>query len=121
MKEKDTGRERRRQPRQDKRVQFKLGTEDFDIATETLNLSSIGAYCQVNKPIPVMTSLKMLLALPYGDKEGECEYVECRGVVVRVEKVVPQSAGSDAYDIAIYFNDIDESVKKKIWHFLERD
>jgi len=69
------------------RVQFKLKAKDFDVATETINLSCLGAYCQLNKHIPLMTSLKIALALPCGDQEGEFDYVQCNGVVVRVEEV----------------------------------
>lgn len=119
MRKKNTFVERRRQPRLNERLQFKLKGEDFDVVTETIDLSSIGAYCQVNKHIPLMTSLKMVLALPYGGKENEFDYVECNGVVVRVEEVLSEANESSAYNIAIYFSEIEECEKEKIANFFE--
>lgn len=77
---KNTDIERRRHPRSPKRLNFKLKTQHFDVVAETKDLSCIGALCQVNKPIPEMTHLKMILELPG-------QYAECEGTVVRVEKI----------------------------------
>ncbi len=111
--------DRRRHPRINEQIQFKFNTEYFDVVTETMNLSCIGAYCQVNKKIPLMTNLKIFLALPYSDKETEFEYVECNGVVVRVEEAVSEANISCTYNIAIYFNEIEESDKEKIGNFFK--
>jgi hypothetical protein len=105
---KDTDIERRRHPRSPKRLNFKLKAQDFDVVAETKDLSCIGALCQVNKPIPEMTHLKMILELPG-------KYAECEGTVVRVEK---NSPSEDIYNIAIYFNEISKDEKKKIADYL---
>jgi len=115
-----TDRERRRHPRINQRVPFTLRAEDFDAVTETINMSCLGAYCQLDKHIPLMTGLKIALALPRGDKKNEIEYAECNGVVVRVEEVVSQSHKSSVYNTAIYFNEIEESEKEKIASFFQR-
>jgi len=120
MKRKHIGVEHRKHPRINERLQFKLKTNHFHIVTETINLSCIGAYCQVNKYIPLMTSLDIVLALPHVDKEGKFEYVECNGLVVRVEKVSLDANGHNAYNIAIYFSEIEDSEKQKIESFFER-
>ncbi len=112
--------EKRRQPRTKKSIQFKIKTDDSTITAESIDLSCIGAYCQVNKYIPSMTSLMIVLALPCGDKESGVEYVECFGVVVRVEKTSSKADEANTYNIAIYFNDIGESEKEKIANFLEK-
>ena len=120
MRNKNTSIERRRHPRMSERLQFKLKTEDFDVLTETINLSPLGVYCQVNKHIPLMTSLKMVLALPHGDEEKESDYyVETNGVVVRVEEVLSEADVSSVYNIAIYFNEIKESDKEKLANYFK--
>jgi len=120
MKLKHIGAEHRKHPRINERLQFKLKTDHFDIVTETINLSCIGAYCQANKSIPLMTSLDIVLALAHVDEEGKFEYVQCNGLVVRVEKVSFDANGHNAYNIAIYFSDIADSDKQKIESFVER-
>jgi integration host factor subunit alpha len=113
-------RERRRHPRINGRLQFKVKAEDFDTVTETINLSCLGAYCQLNKHIPLMTSLKIALALPYGDQGNEFDYVECNGVVVRIEEVLSETNMDSVYNTAIYFNEIEESEKEKIADFFQK-
>ncbi|MDL1964436.1 MAG: PilZ domain-containing protein [Deltaproteobacteria bacterium] len=120
MKLKHIGAEHRKHPRINERLQFKLKTNHFDIVTETINLSCIGAYCQANKYIALMTVLDIVLALPHVDQEGEFEYVECNGLVVRVEKVSFDTDARDAYNIAIYFSEIEDSEKQKIESFIEK-
>ena len=112
--------ERRRHPRIDERLSFKVKAEDFDAVTETINLSCLGTYCQLNKHIPLMTSLRIALALPYGDQGNEFYYVECNGVVVRIEEIVSEAHLGSVYNTAIYFNEIEESEKEKIADFFEK-
>ena len=119
MKHKNTCIERRKHPRISKRLQFKLNAEDFDVLAETINLCSLGAYCQVNKYISPMTNVKIALALPYGDQENEFEYVECNGVVVRVEDTSSEGKLCSVYNLAIFFNEIEESEKEKIASFMK--
>jgi len=120
MKLKHIGAEHRKHPRINERLQFKLKTNHFDIVTETINLSCIGAYCQANKYIPLMTGLQIVLALPCVDKEDKFEYIECNGLVVRVEKVSFDANTRNSYNIAIYFSEIEDSEKQKIESFVER-
>jgi len=119
MKKKNTRVEHRRYPRLDEHLQLRLRAEDFDVVAKTINLSCLGAYCQLNKHIPLMTSLKIAFALPYGDQENNFDYVECNGVVVRVEEVLSESNVDSVFNTAIYFNEIEESEKEKIANFFE--
>jgi len=112
--------ERRRHPRIDERFEFKVKAEEFDAVTETINVSCLGAYCQLNKHIPLMTSLKIALALPYGDQGNEYDYVECNGVVVRIEEILSEAHLDSVYNTAIYFNEIEESEKEKIADFFQK-
>ena len=120
MKLKHIGVEHRKHPRINERLQFKLKTNYFHIVTETINLSCIGAYCQIKKYIPLMTGLEIVLALPHVDEEDEFEYVKCNGFVVRVENVLSDINERNAYNIAIYFSEIEDSEKQKIESFFER-
>ena len=45
--------------------------------------------------------------------------MECSGVVVRVEEVLSESNMDSVFNTAIYFNEIEESEKKKIANFFE--
>ena len=120
MKNKKKYEEKRRHPRSKKSIDFKIETDGSTIAAKSIDLSCIGAYCQVDKYIPPMTNLKIVLALPCGDQESGAEHVECIGAVVRVEKIPSNTNGDDKYNIAIFFNEIEESEKEKIANFLEK-
>ncbi len=120
MKKKNKYVEKRRQPRIKKCINVEIKTNGSTITTESIDLSCIGVNCRVNKYIHVMTNLKIILALPSGDQEKEAEYVECKGVVVRVDKTSSKADVGNIYIMAIYFNEICESVKEKIANFLKR-
>lgn len=112
--------EKRRQPRIRKCINFEIKTNGSTITAESIDLSCIGVNCRVNKYIHVMTNLKIILALPSGDQESGVEYVECNGVVVRVDKASSKADVGNIYIMAIYFNEISESVKEKIANFLKK-
>lgn len=119
MRQQKLHKENRKHPRTSKRIQFKLKTHDSDIVAETTDLSCIGVCCQVNKPIPFMSHLKISFALA-DDEEGEdANQVECGGVVVRAEKDLMKTSRS-VYNVAIFFHEIEESEKAKIAKFLAR-
>lgn len=109
--------ERRRYSRINKRLSFKIKTGDSVVTAEMINLSCSGIYCRVNKLIPMMTNLRIVLALIYGNEENEVEYVECEGTVVRIEEVSPED---DIYNIAIFLNNIEGSERDKIINFIEK-
>jgi len=95
--------ERRKHPRLAGNIPVKLCAEEFDIVTETKNLSRTGAYCRVNKYIEPMTKMKIQLLLPFKQNTKTLtKKVSCQGVVVRAEAV----PGGENFNIAIYFNEI---------------
>ena len=94
--------ERRRHPRFEGNIPLKTSSDEFDVVTETRNLSATGAFCRVNQNFNLMTKIKVLLLLPI--KKGSktvTKKVSCKGIVVRVEK---QPNGDS--NLAIFFNDI---------------
>ncbi len=109
--------EKRKYPRIDKRMSFKLDTGGAILTAETINLSCSGVYCRVNQLIPLMTTLRIVFALICGNEENDVEYVECEGIVVRVEEISPEEG---ICHIAIFFNDIEDDEKDKIMNFIEK-
>jgi len=109
--------EKRKHLRINKRMSFKLKIEDSVVTAEMINLSCSGTYCRVNKLIPLMTDLRIVLALISGNEENEVEYVECEGTVVRIEEVSPED---NIYNIAVFFNDIKEYERDKIANFIRK-
>ncbi|MCD6185641.1 MAG: PilZ domain-containing protein [Deltaproteobacteria bacterium] len=101
----------RKYQRKDRQLQFeiKLDIAGFDLIGETKNISYHGLLYQAVKPIPEMTTLKILLKLPD-------DYVECEGTVVRVEKSAHEES---IYNTAIFFHNISEAAKQKIMDYLE--
>ena len=108
--------ERRRCPRLEKNLPLKISCDDFDIVTETKNLSCLGAYCQINKFLEPLTKLKIVLLLPFKDKKNVLtKKVSCQGVVVRTEAIPSKN---NLYNIAIYFNDIQKKEINKISEYV---
>lgn len=106
-----SGIERRRSPRADVSVPIKISGGEFDIVTDSKNLSASGAYCTIAQYLEPMTKLKVQLLLPF-KKNGKAvtKKVTCSGVVVRTQA----RAGEQDFDTAIYFNEIDEKSKNAI-------
>ncbi len=108
---KNSFQERRRYPRLKKNIPVKICGDEFDIVTDTYNLSCVGAYCRVNKYIEPMTKLKIHLLLPLKRRNKVMtKKVSCQGVVVRTES----QSGNDYFNIAIYFNEIQQKDIKNI-------
>ena len=56
--------ERRRAARTPKNLAIKLKEREVDFVTETKNISCIGAYCQIDGYLPILTKLRITLLLP---------------------------------------------------------
>lgn len=108
--------ERRQYPRIQAKIPLKLAADGYDFITATQNVSCIGAYCRIDKYVPPFTkvSVKMTLPLAKGRKEEDSS-VECKGVVVRSE-----GEGTSGFNIAVFFNEIKESQRKKISRYLNQ-
>ena len=103
MSQKGHPKERRSHPRTEGNIPVKISSTEFDIVTETKNLSRTGAYCRINKYIEPMTKLSLHLLLPFKrNNRIITKKVSCKGVIVRTESF----PGNEDFCIAIYFNDI---------------
>ena len=111
--------ENRSHLRINKRIRFEINTNNSTVVAETINLSCSGASCLIDKHISFMTKLRINLPLVSDKKGNKVENVECYGVVVRVDKNTSQPDTSETYNVAIFFNEIEDSAKTKILNFIE--
>jgi hypothetical protein len=111
--------ERRAYPRINKNVRLKLATHSFDIYTNTKNLSCAGAYCEINRLIPSMTKVDILLFLPGLSDEKKIRKLKLKGVVVRSEPNILDKKLLST-NIAIFFTDIKEKDKQSIAELVNR-
>ena len=105
--------DRRRYPRLEKNIAIKLKEKDVDFVTETKNISCIGAYCQVDTYLPILTKLKITLLLPRSKSSKSSRHITCEGTVVRVERA-PEPCEPNKYNIAVYFSSISKGDMKLI-------
>jgi hypothetical protein len=108
--------ERRQVPRVNQQLPVKITTDGYDFVTSTQNVSCLGAYCSINRYIPPFTKVLIKMALPISTREGNknCD-VECKGVIVRTE-----DKSYNCFNIAIFFNKINESERQKISQYLNQ-
>lgn len=108
--------ERRKYPRIEQRLPMRVLANGYDLATTTENVSCVGAYCHLEKYIPPFTKLAVKVSLPTPVKNGIKDVqVECRGVIVRTE-----DDGKSGFNVAIFFNGIGESQRKKISQYISQ-
>ncbi|TRZ95091.1 PilZ domain-containing protein [bacterium] len=105
--------ERRLHPRLKQKLPVEVTANGYDFITTTQNISCLGAYCHIKKYIPPFTKVLVKLTLPLKNKNQEMANVECSGVIVRSED---ESKGG--FNIAIFFNKIKESQRKKISQYI---
>jgi len=109
--------EKRKYPRISFTLPIKISDSDFDIVTETRNISGNGAYCAIDKEIAPMTKLKIIILVPLRKNNRKLlKKVNCKGVVVRNEYI--KDNGKHAYTIGIYFNEIKETDRKIILSYI---
>ena len=109
-----TKNEKRLHPRIDHCLPVKVAVNGYDFSTTTQNLSCLGAYCTINKYVPPFTKVMVKMDVPL--KEGSKKFdINCKGVIVRSEDGV-----DGGFNIAIFFNAIPETQRKKISQYVER-
>lgn len=112
--------DRRRFPRVWKNLAIKLEDKEVDFVTETKNISCIGAYCQTDAYLPILTRLKITLLLPKSKRSKTAKPIACEGTVVRVERS-NDPLESNKYDVAIYFNQISKGDMKLIDEYVKNN
>lgn len=104
--------ERRKDIRAKKHIPLKLADPTFDVITETVDISSSGAYCRVTRNLPPMSKIDVVLLVPGKDSESSTKRIRCKGVVVRTEPAIIKYADKAHYNIAIFFTDISKKDQK---------
>ena len=104
--------ERRKNIRAKKNIPVKLTDESFDIITETVDISSSGAYCRVTRNLLPMSKIEVVLLIPGKDSNNPTRKIKCKGVVVRAEPTIIKGADKAHYNIAIFFTDISKKDQK---------
>ncbi|MDD5195115.1 MAG: PilZ domain-containing protein [Candidatus Omnitrophica bacterium] len=109
--------DKRQYPRVEKSLSLKLSDAEFDIVTETKNISASGVYCAVDKPLAPMTKLDMIILIPMAKGARKTvKKVHCQGVVVRNEHF--KDDGKYAYRVGIYFSAIKEHDRKNLLTYI---
>lgn len=112
-------REKRLYPRVNLCLPLKISSQDVDIITETKNISGNGVYCYVDRDIDLMTKSKIILLVPVIKKGAKVlKRINCKGVVVRKDKVKGEDNGRNKYNIAIFFNEIKEKDRNILISYL---
>jgi hypothetical protein len=108
--------ERRQYPRIAQELPLKVVANGYDFITATQNVSCVGTSCQINRYLPPFTRVMVRLTLPVvTDKINKNYCIECKGVVVRSEDAKP-----DGFNIAVFFNEINEEQRKKISQYISQ-
>ncbi len=111
--------EKRQYPRIDRRLRFDIWGEGFAVTAESINLSCNGVLCRIKRYVPLMTHLRIMLALPGNETEDD-QMASCDGVVVRVEEVLSEELLNNEFRIAVFFFDMVEKERQKIADYLSR-
>jgi hypothetical protein len=92
---------------------------DKAIRAKTVNLSAGGFYCKVPFHVPLLTKLKVSMAVPVRDEKGreEDHVIMCEGMVVRIMPEKPQPKAK-TYEIACFFTDIGDYDRMIIEEYL---
>ena len=113
--------ERRKAPRiDDEELSLELHAGNFDAMAHTLNISASGLYCKVDKEMPLMSRVNLMLMIPdisSGTKEPR--NVEVEGVVVRAHPVIIDGKIMH-YDVAIFFDSLTPKAKEIIAGYIAR-
>lgn len=108
--------ERRQAPRVTERVMLEVRDATAEFRAETNNLSTVGAYCTLDRFLPPMTKLQLQFELPDGQRRVR---VRGEGVVVRVEPVIA-TAERGGYHVGIFFTEMTERDRSAIARFVRQ-
>ncbi len=106
--------DRRRSIRVDEKLPFKIGHEAFEAEAHTLNISAHGALCLVEKDIPIMTQIRVSLALP-GKGKSKGKTIRLKAAVVRKER----QSKDGPFLVALYFSDISTADREYLQKYIE--
>lgn len=114
------GQERRHFPRiSDDTLSVTLNTGSFDTVTHSLNISASGIYCKLDREIPIMSRVRIVLMVPDPAKDAKPRSLEVEGVVVRQHPVIIDGKVKH-YDAAIFFDNLTPRDREIITQYIAR-
>lgn len=113
--------ERRKTPRiDDEELSLELHAGGFDTMAHTLNISASGLYCKVDRDMPIMSRISLMLMIPDSSAGAlELRKVEVEGVVVRAHPVIIDGEVRH-YDVAIFFDNLSPKARELIAGYIAR-
>lgn len=111
--------ERRKSERiKDEGLSLKLNAGDFDLISHTLDISESGIYCKVDRELPLMSKVGLVLMVPDLSKDEKAvSKLEVEGVVVREHPVIIDG-DKKHYDVAIFFDNLSPKNKEIISNYI---
>lgn len=113
--------ERRRAERiNDENMSLEIRAGGFDMSSHTLNISTSGLYCKVDRELPLMSRIKLMLMLKDPEKKDkQVKAIDLEGVVVRAHPVIIDGKIRH-YDVAIFFDSLDPKTKDIIADYISK-
>jgi hypothetical protein len=115
--------ERRTYPRiTDEKVSLKLRADQFDATiSQSLNISASGVYCKVDKDIPLLSRVMIVLMLPVegAGAKNKMKKIETEGVVVRAHPVI-ENGKILHYDVAVFFDNLSSRDRENIKEYVSK-
>jgi len=111
--------ERRASPRAAERVTVAIAGAGDDLQADTHNISASGAYCTMDRFIPLMTKVSLRFTLPGGTNGARAAVVRCTGIVVRVEPAITKTERMQ-YRVGLFFTDLSSRHRAAIERFVRR-
>lgn len=114
--------EKRKYPRlRDDKISLKVKSGGADIITKSLDISASGVYCKLEKEIPLMSRIKVILIMPKVAEDGkpttQSVKIETDGVVVREHPVIVNEKIKH-YDAAIFFDNISLKDREALLNYI---
>lgn len=107
----------------DENISLKVKSGDIDIITKSLDISASGVYCKVEKELPLMSRIKVILIVPKTKKEeGDSPQtlkIETEGVVVREHPVIVDGKITH-YDVAVFFDNISVKDREALLEYTDK-
>ncbi|UCD55537.1 MAG: PilZ domain-containing protein [Candidatus Omnitrophota bacterium] len=115
--------EKRKYPRlKDENISLKVKSGDIDIITKSLDISASGVYCKVEKEVPLMSRIKVVLIVPKSKTDNtpapQTAKIEIDGVVVREHPVIINGKIAH-YDVAIFFDNISAKDREALLAYIK--
>ena len=105
--------ERRQSARLADTLQFEIGYEGFNIASQTINISTNGLMCRLAKNIPLMTQVDLILMIP-AETAGGSGRLRVKGAVVRAFK----NKTTGFFHLAVFFTEISNQSRHTLKRYI---